>query len=260
VCVIGEALAKHLNRVGVLSPEDRQAVLEVKGEVRLVRRHEDIVKSGSAPTFCVLVLRGFLQRYSSRRDGSRQVHSFYIPGDAPSLESIHLDIMDNSICAVVNSEVALIPHAEIKSLLAARPAVDALVWRSSLVQASIYREWLMRNSRLPADAAMAHLFCEMYVRSDAAGLVDQNSCDVPLTQEVLADALGLTGVHVNRTLQSLRETGFVDHKNGRLFVHDVRKLASFADFEPLYLHLRNGQAARRSPERQQTGHSEGVQW
>ena len=258
--MIGEALAKHLNRVGTLSPEDRQAVLEVKGEVRLVRRHEDIVKSGSAPTFCVLVLRGFLQRYSSRRDGSRQIHSFYIPGDAPSLESIHLDIMDNSICAVVNSEVALIPHGGLKSLLAARPAVDALVWRSSLVQASIYREWLMRNSRLPADAAMAHLFCEMYVRSNAAGLVDQNSCDMPLTQEMLADALGLTGVHVNRTLQSLRETCLVDHKNGRLFVHDLRKLASFADFDPLYLHLRNGQAARPSPERQQTGHSEGVQW
>ena len=220
--MIGEALAKHLNRLGVMSPEDRQAVLEVKGEVRLVRRHEDIVKSGSAPTFCVLVLRGFLQRFSSRRDGSRQIHSFYIPGDAPSLESIHLDIMDNSICAVVNSEVALIPHGGLKSLLAARPAVDALVWRSSLVQASIYREWLMRNSRLPADAAMAHLFCEMYVRSNAAGLVD--------------------------------------HKNGRLFVQDVRKLASFADFDPLYLHLRNGQAERRSPERQQTGHSEGVQW
>jgi CRP-like cAMP-binding protein len=83
----------------------------------------------------------------------------------------------------------------------------------------------------------------MYVRSTAAGLVDQNSCEMPLTQEMLADALGLTGVHVNRTLQSLRETGLVDHKSGRLYVHDLRKLANFGDFDPQYLHLRNGQAA-----------------
>ena len=241
--MIGEALAKHLSRVGELAQEDRQAVLAVKGEVRPARRHEDIVKTGSAPTSCVLLLRGFLQRYGSRRDGSRQIHSFYIAGDAPSLESIHLDRMDSSICAVVNSEVALIPHAELLALFAERPAVEALVWRSSLIQSSLFREWLARNSRLPADGAMAHLFCEMYVRSRAAGLVEQNSCDMPLTQEMLADALGLTGVHVNRTLQSLRETGLVDHKAGRLYVHDLRKLANFGDFDPQYLHLRNGQAA-----------------
>ena len=241
--VIGETLVTHLSRVGDLSADDRSAVLDVKGEVRTVRRHEDIVKAGSVPAFSVLVLRGFLQRYGSRRDGSRQIHSFYIAGDAPSLESIHLERMDNNICAVVHSEIALIPHAELFAIMAERPSLLALVWRSALIQSSLYREWLTRNSRLPADAGMAHLFCEMFVRSNAAGLVDQNSCDMPLTQEMLADALGLTGVHVNRTLQSLRETGFVDHKNGRLFVHDARKLASFADFDPFYLHLRNGHAA-----------------
>lgn len=241
--MIGETLVKHLSRVGDLSPEDRDAILDVRGQIRLARRHEDIAKTGSVPAFCVVVRRGFLQRYSSRRDGSRQIHSFYIAGDAPSLESIHLERMDNNICAVVNSEVALIPHAELLAVMAERPAVAALVWRSGIMQSSLYREWLMRNSRLPADGAMAHLFCEMYIRSSAAGLVDQNSCEMPLTQEMLADALGLTGVHVNRTLQGLRETGLVDHKNGRLFVHDARKLASFADFDPSYLHLRNGHAA-----------------
>jgi len=242
VCVVGEVLAKHLSRVGELTTEDREAVLGVSGEIRSVRRHEDIVKAGSSPSFCVLLLRGFLQRYSNRRDGSRQVHAFYIAGDAPSLESIHLELMDNSICAVVNSDIAIVPHEELLALLNARPAVQALVWRSSLRQSSLYREWLMRNSRLPADSAMAHLFCEMYVRSDAVGLVDQKSCDVPLTQEMLADALGFTGVHANRTLQQLRETGMVDHKSGRLFVHDIARLISFADFDPAYLNLPNRHA------------------
>ena len=89
---------------------------------------------------------------------------------------------------------------------------------------------------------MAHMFCEIYTRSAAAGLVEQNSCIVPLTQEMLGDALGLTGVHVNRTLQQLRETGLVDHQRGRLFVYDFAGLASFADFDPAYLHLRDGHA------------------
>ena len=242
MCVVGEALVKHLSRVGELSPQDCEAIQGIKGEVRFVRRQEDIAKAGTAPVFSVLVLKGFLQRYNSRRDGSRQIHSFYIAGDAPSFESLHLDKMDYSLGAVVHSEVAIIPHGELMALMRDRPAVQALVWRSSLRQSSLYREWLTRNSRLPADGAMAHLFCELYARSLVAGLVEQKSCEVPLTQEMLADALGLTGVHVNRTLQQLRETGMVDHKSGRLFVHDARKLADFADFDPSYLHLRNGHA------------------
>jgi hypothetical protein len=86
---------------------------------------------------------------------------------------------------------------------------------------------------------MAHLFCEIFVRSRSAGLVEQDSCEMPVTQEMLADALGLTGVHVNRTLQTLRDTGMVDHKGGRLFVHDFERLAGYADFDPSYLHLRS---------------------
>ena len=101
---------------------------------------------------------------------------------------------------------------------------------------------------------MAHLFCEVYQRSSAANLVDRNSCEMPLTQEMLADALGLTGVHVNRTLQQLRETGMVDHKGGRLFMHDFDRLANFADFNPFYLHRKTAVRVHIC-ERQQTAYS-----
>jgi CRP-like cAMP-binding protein len=236
--VIGRALLAHLLSVGDLSLEDRDAVLRVKGEVLTLRRHQDIVKAGEKPAAAVVLLRGFLQRYISRRDGSRQIHAFYIPSDAPSLESVQLDVMDNSLCAIVQSTVGLIPHTELHHLMDGRPHVLRLIWRSSLIQAAMFREWLMRNSRLPAHAAMAHLFCEIYFRSRAAGLVQQDSCEMPVTQEMLADALGLTGVHVNRTLQMLRDTGMVDHKAGRLFVHDFDRLRAYADFDPAYLHIR----------------------
>ena len=238
--MIGQVLLDHLSGVGELCPRDREAVLQVEGEIRTFRRHEDISKTGSQPAFSVVVVTGFIQRYVSRRDGSRQIHSFYIPGDAPSLESLHLDYLDSSLAALVPSEVALIPHDDLHELMHARPNLQALIWRSSLVQSAVYREWLMRNSRLAADGAMAHLFCEIFKRSIAADLVDRNSCEMPLTQEALGDALGLTGVHVNRTLQQLRDTGMVDHKSGRLWVHDFHRLAEFADFDPFYLHLRNG--------------------
>jgi CRP-like cAMP-binding protein len=245
VRVIGRTLLSHLGNVGDLSADDRAAILELDGEVRSYRRHEDIIKTGKASGVSVVVIDGFLQRYANRRDGSRQILSFYIPTDAPSLESLHFDRADDSLCAVVPSEVGLVPHSDLHRLTRERPNVMRLIWRSVAVQSCIYRQWLSRNSRLPADAAMAHLFCEIYTRCSAAGLVDGGSCGVPLTQEMLADALGLTGVHVNRMLQTLRDKGAVDHKGGRLFVYDFKQLAHFADFDPAYLHL-DGKAPPRT--------------
>ena len=238
--MIGQALLSHLSRIGDFCPDDRDAILSVEGELNTFGRNEDISKAGAPPCSSAFVVTGFLQRHVSRSDGSRQIHSFYIAGDAPSLENLHLDYLDSNLSAAVASEVALIPHAELHRLMVSRPRIQALIWRSSLIQSALYREWLTRNSQLPADSAMAHLFCEVYQRSSAANLVDRNSCEMPLTQEMLADALGLTGVHVNRTLQQLRETGMVDHKGGRLFMHDFDRLANFADFNPFYLHLKNG--------------------
>lgn len=238
--VIGEAVLGHLRSIGNISDEDSAAVLALRGDVRSLRRHEEIIKAGDSPAFSVVVLSGFLQRYASRRDGSRQIHSFYIPGDAPSLESLYLDRVNNSLCAVVPSEVGLISHSALRDLVQLRPRVMKLFGRSSLRQSSIYCEWLARNSRLPAHASMAHLFCEMFIRCKAAGVGCGDSCDVPLTQDMLAEALGLTAVHVNRTLQQLRETGLVDHKSGILVVNDFKRLASYADFDPAYLQLRNG--------------------
>lgn len=236
---IGRALLARLSAIGEVGKEDAAAILSVRGEVRELRRLDDISKAGEVPKFSVVLLRGFLQRYVTRRDGSRQIHSFYVRSDAPSLETLNVDRLDTSLGAVVKSTVGIIPHSELRELIRARPNILDLVWRETLVQAAMFREWLMRNSRLSADAAMAHLFCEIYVRSRAAGLALDGSCDMPVTQEMLADALGLTGVHVNRTLQSLRETGLVEHKSGRLYIHDLQRLAAYADFDPGYLHLRN---------------------
>jgi len=238
--MIGQRLVDHLSRVGKLSAEDCGALFQLAGEHRTFKRNEDIVKAGASPSFSVVVVTGFIQRYVSRRDGSRQIHSFYIAGDAPTLESVNLGYADSNLSAAVASEVVVIPDSDLHEVMRSRPRIRELVWRSGLIQSACYREWLTRNSRLCAHAAMAHLFCEIYARSMAAGVVDERSCHMPLTQEILGDALGLTGVHVNRTLQQLRDTGLVDHCRGRLFVHDFEGLANLSDFDPAYLYFGEG--------------------
>ena len=235
---IGETLAAHLSSIGELSAEDRKAISKVRGEVRLLRRHSDILVAGQVPNYSAVLIRGLLTRYSARQDGTSQIHSFYIAGDTPSLETIHIDYMDHNLGAAVDSTIGVVPHEELHSLMAERPNVLSLIWRESLIQASVFREWLLRNSQLPAHSAMGHLFCEIFLRSRAAGQVEGDSCDFPVTQDMLAAALGLTSVHVNRTLQLLRESGMVDHKAGRLFVYDYERLAQAAEFDPQYLHLR----------------------
>ena len=237
--MIGEALSRHLSCIGELSKDDLSALLRIKGEVRTFAKGKDILSAGDVPHFSVVVLKGFLCRHSWKRDGTRQIHSFYIPTDAPSLETLHIDYLDNSLSAVVPSTVGVIAHPEMFRLMDERPNLQALVWRETLIQAAVFREWLTRNSTLPAHSAMAHLFCEIYVRSGAAGQVTADSCEMPTTQETLAQALGLTAVHVNRTLQLLRESGLVELKNGRLYIHNFDKLAEIGEFDPLYLHLRN---------------------
>lgn len=161
------------------------------------------------------------------------------------MESLHLDHVDNHLGAVVHSQIGLFSHDQLYRLIDERPEIRRLLWRQTLVQGAIFREWLARNSNMPAHASLAHLFCEMFTRAEAAGLTHGDSCPLPLTQAELADALGLTAVHTNRTLQALRETGAVEWRSGRLTVKDWPKLQAIARFDPLYLHLRSSSRVRR---------------
>lgn len=242
---VGETLANHLQSFGELPASDRSALTELQAEVRDLPRLTDVFRRGDQPGDVVIVLGGLLYRYSVGPEGARQIHSFYLPTEAPSLETLYIDYMDSNLGAVVPSKVGLISHDQIYRLIDERPETRKLLWRQTLVQAAIFREWLVRNSNMPANASLAHLFCEMFTRAQAAGLTDDDSCALPVTQEFVADALGLTPVHTNRTLQALRETGTVEWRSGRLTVRDWAKLREIARFDPHYLHLRPKQDQRR---------------
>lgn len=237
----GRLLARHLSCFGTMSKSDWNAVAALRGEIRDVPRFKDILKEGERPKHVVLVLAGLIYRYNIGPEGARQIHSFYLPGEAPSLETLYIDYMDNNLGAVIDSRVALIPHEPIYRLIDERPEVRKLLWRQTLVQGAIFRQWLVRNSNLPAHAALAHFFCEMFSRAQAAGLVESDEMSLPLTQELVSEALGLTSVHTNRTIQVLRSTGAVEWRSGKLKVRDWDRLQEMADFSPRYLHLHGRQ-------------------
>ena len=243
---VGEVLADHLACFGSLPAEDREAFRTLPADIRELPRLRDTLRVGDHPSEVVIVLSGLLYRYTIGPEGKRQIHSFYLPNEAPCLETLYIDYMDNNLAAVVPSRIGLISHDQMYRIIDERPEARKLLWRQTLVQAAIFRQWLVRNSNLPAHMALAHLFCEMFVRADAAGLVQNGNCSLPLTQEYVADALGLTAVHTNRTLQSLRETGAVEWRSGQLRVHDWPKLREMARFDPMYLHLRSTELARRA--------------
>ena len=243
--MIGEALLAHLSSVGTLGREDSEAVRRITGEVRTIRRYKDILSPGEVPRSLVIVLKGLLARHKISGTGIRQIHAFCMPTDAPTLEALHLDYVDDSLGALVSSTVGFVPYERLLRVKEERPRVAALMERAGVLQGSVCRQWLMRNCTLPAHASMANLFCEIYARADAAGLVDDGSCELPVTQQNLGEALGLTAVHVNRTLQRLRQSGLVQLKLGRLIIDDFDKLAKLAHFDADYLHLTRGGGSLR---------------
>ncbi len=234
---IGEIFIHHLGLIGRLSDADKEALLSIKGEIRDLTRGEDVLRDGDRPTYSVVVISGLLQRYTTSPEGKRQIHSFYLPTDTPSLEAVHIGVMDNNLGAVTQSRVGLVPFSELFRVMDTHPNLTALMWRETLVQASILRAWLMRNSQTLAHEQMAHLFCEVMTRARAAGLVQGDTCDLPIRQEDLGDALGMTNVHVSRTLAMIRASGSVEFRGGKLTVMNWEQLVQIAQFDGSYLHL-----------------------
>ena len=179
-----------------------------------------------------------MHRYKMLADGRRQILAFHTPGDIPDLHSLSLATMDHSVAALTRCRVAFIAHEHLRSVMDASPRIRNALSRDTEIDAAIFRAWITGMGQRSAYGHMAHLLCEMFTRLRAVGLTSDGSCDLPMTQEELGDALGLSTVHVNRTLQELREVGLVSWRGTRLAVLDWEALKQVGDFDPAYLHLR----------------------
>jgi CRP-like cAMP-binding protein len=151
---------------------------------------------------------------------------------------LHLEIMDHSLATVVPTKVAFIPHEAVRTFLRAHPRIADVFWRETLIDAAVFREWVVNVGRRDAYARIAHVLCEIYVRLRAVGLVSGQAYQLPITQAELGDATGLSTVHVNRTLQELRGNGLITMKGGRVVIEDWSGLQTAGEFDATYLHIK----------------------
>lgn len=231
------AFIAKLEHGAELTDADRVALDDLTRLARKVGPRQDIVRQDERPDTAHLVLEGFACRYKTLENGSRQNVSLLLPGDICDLHVAILDVMDHSIATLSPCTIAFIPSATILHLMEHHPRITRAFWWSTLVDEAIMREWLVNNGQRPADQRMAHLFCELLVRLQVVGLADASGYELPLTQYEIASTLGITLVHVNRTLQSLRAADLVEYKGRRLTIPDVERLNAYCDFDAGYLHM-----------------------
>ncbi|HVM22493.1 MAG TPA: Crp/Fnr family transcriptional regulator [Sphingomicrobium sp.] len=220
-----------------LSPEEQRAVLRLEGKPANIPARHDIVSPGETVIHACLVARGVAARFDQMRDGQRQIASFHLPGDMCDLHSVVAPTAAWGIAALNATTVLFIPHRELRELAQAYPGIAFAFWRESTVDGSILAKWVGNLGRQDARARIAHILCEFGLRSELAGLGTRSLFTLGLTQEQLADAAGLTAVHVNRTLQSLRASGLVATRGHAVEVPDWQRLADVAEFDPSYLLL-----------------------
>lgn len=215
---------------------DRQAILSLPHRQKSFGRDQYLVREGEQPQTCSLILEGFAYRHKVTGEGARQIISIHMAGEFVDLQNCLLGTADHNVQTLTKTEVVLIPHAALHELMARHPAAGRAMWIDTLIDSSIFREWVVNVGRRDAQARVAHLLCELLQRMQAAGLAQEHGYDLPLTQAQLADATGLTSVHVNRVLKALREAGLITLDVRSLRILDLARLQAVGDFNEVYLH------------------------
>ena len=226
-----------LTRGVPLDARDKARLLQVMSRHREASPGVDLISEGDRPENVRLILKGWAFRYKMLADGRRQIMSILLPGDFCDLHVAILKRMDHSIGVLSKVTVVEIPRVTIEELTSRHPGIARALWWATLVEEGIMREWLVNMGQRQADRAMCHLFCELAARLRVVGLVQGSSYEFPLTQEDLGDLLGLSSIHVNRTLQELRGSDLISLQGGVLTINDEAKLAKMSGFKPDYLHL-----------------------
>jgi CRP-like cAMP-binding protein len=206
---------------------------------------EDLISEGDPVDSVRVVLSGWLCRYKTLEDGRRQIVNFIFPGESCDAHAFLLSTMDHSIATLTPVVYAEIKRARFESLAAGNATLSEAFWCETLLNNAIQREWAINLGRRVALERVAHLFCEIFERLRPVGMVDGTSCIMPITQMDLADATGLSVVHLNRTLQELRASGLIVLRERMLTIPDLDALKNAALYSPSYLQLYNGRDAAR---------------
>jgi CRP-like cAMP-binding protein len=229
-------IVRKLERSGLLHESDRQAILSLAHRTALLPAGAHIVREGDRVEQCCAMLSGFAGRHKLTGQGSKQIVSLHLRGDLVDLHNLLFGVADHSVQALTACEVAFIAKDAMLDLIEERPRVARAMWLDTLVDGSVFREWILNVGGRDGRTRMAHLLCEIAVRLETEGLGSTQKFELPLTQEQLADATGLTAVHVNRVLQALTLEGLISRTRRSITISDWARLARAGDFSPAYLH------------------------
>lgn len=233
-------IEKHLAKLRArddVSAEEEQVLRNLISETRDVPAKSTLIRAGQRVTISTLLLEGLMCRYKDLNDGQRQISELHVAGDFVDLHSFTLKRLDHNIMALTACKIAVVPHERLQLLSHDHPHLTRLYWFTTNMDAAVHREWELSLGRRSAIARIAHLLSETHVRLGLVGLTNGLEFRLPLTQVDLAECVGLTPVHVNRTLKLLREDGVADMQRGRVRIFDLERLHAIAEFNPAYLYL-----------------------
>jgi CRP-like cAMP-binding protein len=230
------SLVRKLEQFTSLSESEKRVLQTAPTSVRAIAGRSDLVAEGDCPTDISLLSEGFACRYKLLGDGRRQITAFLIPGDICDLRAFLLGRMDHGVAALSRCQVSHIAHAKLSEIIEKYPRIGFGLWRDTMLDGAIYRQWLTNVGRRSAYQRLAHLLCEVWWRLQAVGRTRGDSYELPVTQTDIGDAMGLSVVHVNRTLQQLRADGLISLRSN-VVVLNWGQLQEAGEFDPTYLQL-----------------------
>jgi CRP-like cAMP-binding protein len=242
----GDALqlfVKRLSSRSSLSGDEQSAVLSLQGQIRQIRARKDFVNLGELVDHSCLLMEGFVGRFGQNGEGERQLSCLHIAGDMADLASVVSPKAGWGLTALTDVTILRVSHKDLTRIAAEHPAIAAAFWRDTVADGSIFSEWVVNVGRRDAIARLSHLFCEMAIRCERAGIGSRLSFSLPLTQADLGDAIGMTSIHVNRTLRELRGQSIMTMYAGVVSIQDWDALARVGDFTDAYM-LLDGPAPR----------------
>lgn len=230
-------VSDSLDRLYPLGDDDRAAIDALPFRTVDCPANHFLVREGQRPEYCAMLLSGYTCRHKLAANGLRQNVSFQIPGDVLDAQQLEFARADHNLQTITAATVALVMKQDVQQLVDRHPTIRHALWRGALIEASIFREWVLNVGRREGIARVAHVLCEFAVRRQAAKLGPPDRFELPMTQEQIADATGLTPVHVNRMMQALGALGVIERNKRQVTIVNWDRMREVADFDPAYLHI-----------------------
>lgn len=240
-----ERVIRRLETRLALDEADREAIRDLPFAFRTLETSAYVVREGDLADNCALLLSGFAMRHKVTHGGERQIIAVHMAGEFLDLQNTMLGTADHNVQALTRCEIASIPVMALVTLAQARPTVARAMWIDTLIDAAIFREWIVNVGRRDSLSRLSHLLCEFALRLDAAGLATETGYEMPMTQEQLADCTGLTPVHVNRVLKEMGRRGLISRQKRAVTILDWEGLQEIGDFNTRYLHMEVGGPTNR---------------